>query len=262
MSDAARPGRRDGAALDHRRRCASRADRPPDPLPAVLLAVNVGGLDAATKLPGFPTDSYLDFAIAIPFMQGALFAAINAGTSLARDVETGFLNRLALTPMQRAALLLGNLAGVMAVALLSSACIYLAVGLAGGRWSFKAGVGGVLVLLALRAADRARASPRSARSSGCAPGRARRCRASSRCSSSSSSCPRQASRAADREGLVPHDRDVEPGLLPARGHPHAGHHRLGRRGARARLRRSRSCSSRARHLAAASRALRTRLVRT
>ena len=78
---------------------------PADRVPAVLLAVNVGGLDAATKLPGFPTDAYLDFAIAFPFIQGALFASINAGTSLARDVETGFLKRLALTPMQRAALL-------------------------------------------------------------------------------------------------------------------------------------------------------------
>ena len=52
---------------------------PPILFPLCLLAVNVGGLDAATKLPGFPTDSYLNFAIAIPFMQGALFAAINAG---------------------------------------------------------------------------------------------------------------------------------------------------------------------------------------
>ena len=50
------------------------------------MAINVGGLDAATKLPGFPADSYLDFAIAVPFMQGALFASINAGSSLARDV--------------------------------------------------------------------------------------------------------------------------------------------------------------------------------
>ena len=73
------------------------------------MAVNVGGLKAATNLPGFPADSYLDFAIAFPFIQGSLFASINAGSSLARDVETGFLKRLALTPMQRAALLLGNL---------------------------------------------------------------------------------------------------------------------------------------------------------
>ncbi len=120
---------------------------PPILFPLALLAVNVGGLDAATKLPGFPTDSYLDFAIAIPFMQGALFAAINAGSSLARDVETGFLKRLALTPMRRAALLLGNLGGVMTVAALSS-LIYLVVGFAAGL-EVKAGVGGVVVLIAL-----------------------------------------------------------------------------------------------------------------
>ena len=120
---------------------------PPVLFPLCLLAVNVGGLDAATKLPGFPTDSYLNFAIAIPFMQGALFAAINAGSSLARDVETGFLKRLALTPMQRAALLLGNLGGVMVVALVSS-LIYLAVGLAAGL-EIRAGVGGAIVLIVL-----------------------------------------------------------------------------------------------------------------
>jgi ABC-2 type transport system permease protein len=120
---------------------------PPILFPLCLLAVNVGGLDAATKIPGFPAGSYLDFAIAISFMQGALFAMINAGSSLARDVETGFLKRLALTPMKRAALLLGNLAGVMTVAG-GSALIYLAVGLAAGL-DVKSGVAGVLVLLAL-----------------------------------------------------------------------------------------------------------------
>ena len=83
---------------------------PPILFPLMLMAINVGGLDAATKLPGFPADSYLDFAIAFPFMQGSLFASINAGTSLARDVETGFIKRLALTPMRRSALLIGNLA--------------------------------------------------------------------------------------------------------------------------------------------------------
>ena len=134
---------------------------PPILFPLCLLAVNVGGLDAATKLPGFPTDSYLNFAIAIPFMQGALFAAINAGSSLARDVETGFLKRLALTPMQRAALLLGNLAGVMTVAALAS-LIYLAVGLAAGL-ELEAGVGGGLVLIVLALPGRARVRRRSAR---------------------------------------------------------------------------------------------------
>ena len=120
---------------------------PPVAFPLILMAVNVGGLQAATNLPGFPTDDYLNFAIAFPFIQGSLFASINAGSSLARDVETGFLKRLALTPMRRAALLLGNLAGVMTVALMS-AVIYLAVGFAAGL-HFESGAAGVLVLLVL-----------------------------------------------------------------------------------------------------------------
>jgi ABC-2 type transport system permease protein len=120
---------------------------PPILFPLALVAVTAGGLDAATRLPGFPTDSYLDFAIAIAFMQGGLFTMINAGSGLARDVQTGFLKRLALTPMRRAALLIGNLAGVLVVALLS-ALVYLAVGFAAGM-SVAAGVGGTLVLVGL-----------------------------------------------------------------------------------------------------------------
>jgi ABC-2 type transport system permease protein len=120
---------------------------PPILFPLTLMAINVGGLDAATKLPGFPADSYLDFAIAFPFIQGSLFASINAGSSLARDVETGFLKRLALTPMVRAALLMGNLAGVMVVSLIAST-IYLAVGFAAGL-QVASGVTGVLVFLVL-----------------------------------------------------------------------------------------------------------------
>jgi ABC-2 type transport system permease protein len=99
--------------------------------PLMLLAVNVGGLKAAAHLPGFPTDSYLNFALAFTFIQGALFATTNAGTDLARDIQTGFLNRLALTPMKSAALLLGQLAGVVALALVQ-ASLYLTVGIIAG----------------------------------------------------------------------------------------------------------------------------------
>jgi len=121
---------------------------PPILFPLILMGINVGGLAQATNIPGFPpVDSYLDFAIAFPFIQGSLFASINAGSAVARDIETGFLNRLALTPMQRAALLLGNLSVVMIVALISS-LIYLMVGFIAGL-HVHAGFFGVLVLLAL-----------------------------------------------------------------------------------------------------------------
>jgi ABC-2 type transport system permease protein len=118
---------------------------PPVIFPLVLMSINVGGLDAATHLPGFPADTYLDFAIAVPFIQGSLFAALNAGTAMARDVETGFIKRMAMTPIQRAALLIGQLGGVLVVALVSS-IIYLAVGFASGM-DFAAGPAGIVVLL-------------------------------------------------------------------------------------------------------------------
>jgi ABC-2 type transport system permease protein len=115
--------------------------------PLMLFAVNSAGLDAATKLPGFPTDEYRDFALAVPFMQGALFIAIGAGTDMARDIETGFLNRLRLTPMRAPALLAGQLGGVIVVGIFQ-AISYVLVGLAVGV-RFASGPAGVLVLLCL-----------------------------------------------------------------------------------------------------------------
>ena len=135
------------------RRSVSRTLRQPANLvfsfafPLILLAVNAGGLNAATKIPGFPAHSYLTFALAVPFVQGALFAANSAGTNFAEDIESGFLSRLSLTPLTRGALLSGQLAGVVALGV-AQAAVFLAVGEAAGA-GFAAGPGGVLVLLAL-----------------------------------------------------------------------------------------------------------------
>ncbi len=113
--------------------------------PLFLLAVNSSGLGSATDIPGFPADSYLDFAITVCFVQGALFAAITAGTELATDIKTGFLNRLSLTPLRRVAILVGQVAGATTLALLG-ALAYLAVGLVAGV-DIKSGVGGAVVLV-------------------------------------------------------------------------------------------------------------------
>jgi ABC-2 type transport system permease protein len=120
---------------------------PPLIFPTLLVAVNAAGLRPSTKLHGFPTNSFLAFAIAVPFIQGALFSTMNAGTDLARDIQTGFLNRLALTPMRGSALLVGHLAGVMVLGLIQSIfyiCFALVVGV-----RFEAGVAGAFVILLL-----------------------------------------------------------------------------------------------------------------
>jgi ABC-2 type transport system permease protein len=98
-------------------------------------------------VPGFPADSFLAFALAVPFVQGALFSTMNAGTDLARDIQTGFLNRLGLTPMNGAALIAGQLVGVIALGLVQ-ASFYLLVGVVLGV-EFAAGFAGAVVVLVL-----------------------------------------------------------------------------------------------------------------
>jgi ABC-2 type transport system permease protein len=115
--------------------------------PLLLLAINASGLDVTKNIPNFPADSYLDFALVVTFMQGGLFAATTAGTELATDIETGFLNRLQLTPLRAPAILIGQLAGSMTVAFLAS-LVYLGVGLLAGA-HIQAGFGGALVLIGL-----------------------------------------------------------------------------------------------------------------
>jgi ABC-2 type transport system permease protein len=115
--------------------------------PAILLAVNASGLRSATRLPGFPTHSYITFAIAVAFIQGSMFSLINTGTNLAEDIESGFFNRLALTPMRRVSLIGGLLLGVAALGAIQSV-VYIAMGFIGGA-HLAAGAGGALVIVAL-----------------------------------------------------------------------------------------------------------------
>lgn len=122
---------------------------PPMVFPLVLLAINSAGLADAPAIPGFPADSYLDFALVVTFMQGALFATTTAGLSLGRDIEQGFLERLALTPMSGVALVAGQLAGAVVMGLMS-ACLYVLVGWLFGV-QFESGPAGVVLLIALAA---------------------------------------------------------------------------------------------------------------
>jgi ABC-2 type transport system permease protein len=118
--------------------------------PMLLLAVNAGGLRAATRLPGFPTNSFLAFALAVPFVQGALLATINANVEFARDIQTGFLNRLALTPVRGIVLLLGQLGGLLTIALVQG-IFYLVVAFAFGV-RLESGILGAGMLLLLEVA--------------------------------------------------------------------------------------------------------------
>lgn len=120
---------------------------PPIVFPLIMMAINTGGLDAATNLPGFPADTYLDFAFAFPLIQASLFGAITAGADLARDIESGFFDRLKLTPMRPVSLLLGMLGGILALGLLQGV-VFLAIGTLMGV-DVRSGLLGMVVIVFL-----------------------------------------------------------------------------------------------------------------
>jgi ABC-2 type transport system permease protein len=201
--------------------------------PLILFAINGSALSAATRIPGFPPVSYRAFLLAVPFMQGALFVAVTAGVDLARDIESGFFNRLAMTPVRASAMLAGQMGGPLVVAAIQSV-IYLLVGIATGV-GIASGVGGAL--RAARALDPDRVRVRRGRhAAGAAFGSGEAVQAMFpllfvTLFLSSSSLPAQP----DEGPLVSLRRDLQPGLLPDRGHPQPRHHRLGRAGAGARV---------------------------
>jgi ABC-2 type transport system permease protein len=115
--------------------------------PLILFAIVSAGLNAATEIPGFPTTNFTSFALAIAFANGAMVMVAGAGQGIASDVESGFINRMALTPMRGEALLAAQLAGAVVLALIQAG-LYIAVGYAAGA-RIEAGFAGGLVLVAL-----------------------------------------------------------------------------------------------------------------
>jgi ABC-2 type transport system permease protein len=115
--------------------------------PLFMLAIFAGSGGQITKVDGFPTKSYITFVLGATLIQGASGAMNTAGNAIAEDIDSGFLNRLALTRMRGALLISAQLAGIAFLGTIQGA-VTLLVGLAAGA-HLKAGVAGGIVLVAL-----------------------------------------------------------------------------------------------------------------
>jgi ABC-2 type transport system permease protein len=115
--------------------------------PLFFLALNSNALKKLAVLPHFPTKSYLTFALSSTFVLAGMTTVSIAGGTLAEDIRTGFLDRLRLTPLRGAALVLGHLAGTAFIALLG-AVLYLVVGVIAGA-KIKTGIPGAVVIVLL-----------------------------------------------------------------------------------------------------------------
>jgi len=116
--------------------------------PSLFLAVNVGGLERTTQLPGFEdVNGFLDFQLAAAITQSTLLGGVTAGIATALDIEGGFFDRLVASPIPRVALVFGRLMATAVLAALQT-CWFLAIGLIFGA-EIVAGVPGALLVIAI-----------------------------------------------------------------------------------------------------------------
>jgi ABC-2 type transport system permease protein len=114
--------------------------------PSMFLAVNVGGLESTTRLPGFEeVRGFLDFQLAAAITQSTLLGGVTAGIATALEIEGGFFDRLIAAPIPRAAIVVGRLLATAVLAVFQ-VLWFLAVGLIFGA-EIQGGVPGALLVI-------------------------------------------------------------------------------------------------------------------
>jgi ABC-2 type transport system permease protein len=119
--------------------------------PTLFLAVNTGGAGRAVDLPSFPkVHGFLDFQLAGSMTQSTMLAGVSAGIALALDIEIGFIDRLIVSPIHRAAIVIGRLSATAVLGAISGIW-FLTIGLVFGA-HIKGGVAGFVLVVLLSAA--------------------------------------------------------------------------------------------------------------
>jgi ABC-2 type transport system permease protein len=100
-------------------------------MPIVQAVAFSGTFFAITQIPGFPTDRSINWFMPLAVVMGCSFAGIGIGFATVRDLESGFYDRIRMSPAPRNAMLLGPLLSAWARAALVTTLVF-AVGVALG----------------------------------------------------------------------------------------------------------------------------------
>ncbi|MGD1060947.1 MAG: ABC transporter permease [Methanomassiliicoccales archaeon] len=100
-------------------------------------------LQKLTILPGV-TGSYLEYLTPGILMLNTVFGGLHSGLSIINDVNSGFLNKMLLTPVKRAAILLGRLLTDLLVLMIQSIIIIVVAILLG--LTISTGLGGLILI--------------------------------------------------------------------------------------------------------------------
>jgi ABC transporter DrrB family efflux protein len=105
-----------------------------------------GVFGALTQLQGFETNNYESFVVPVSMLQGAGFTGAAAGVNLARDYESGWVDRLLASPAPRWVLLAGNVLAASARSLIPATFVFAIALVLGAQFP---GLDGIVVCFAM-----------------------------------------------------------------------------------------------------------------
>lgn len=116
-------------------------------IPVFFFAVNSASLSAFAKVPGFPNVSYRDFIAPVAIFTAIFFSAGNAGIELVQDIDSGYLKKLMIMPINRLAILFGRLTEVAVQACFQGGIVLVLLLIFGVH--FRTGVLGILAIFGM-----------------------------------------------------------------------------------------------------------------
>lgn len=123
-------------------------------MPMFFIVAFTGSFDGISRVEGYPTDKIVNWVAAFAMLQGASFAGVGTAGSMANDLETGFIDRLLVSPIRRSAILVAPLVYTFVRALVPLVAVLIVAlfqgidipgGVAGIAMAFVGGVGGALL---------------------------------------------------------------------------------------------------------------------
>ena len=114
-------------------------------MPIFFTLAFTGPFGAVVNLPGFPVEDLIDWVLPFTALQASAFAGVTTGMGVARDLESGFYDRMLMSPAPRGMLLSGVIVAAVLRTLIALAMMLVVAVLAGAH--FREGLLGIGVLV-------------------------------------------------------------------------------------------------------------------
>lgn len=124
-------------------------------MPIFFLVVFTSSFDGISRVDGYPTENLINWVVAFALLQGAMFSGVGTAGTVANDIETGFMDRLLVSPIRRGIIIAAPLTytavrALIPITLVTALAFAMNAELPGGILgivvAFSGGVGGALVI--------------------------------------------------------------------------------------------------------------------